>query len=113
MNMNEPEIIYETFLLLRKDMDIFLNKFFVKGVENSNFFPDEIYHSTSILVIKIAVNNEVNIPINNVVANPLIGPVPKIKRTRAVTPVVAFASNMDDNALLNPSAIACFCPFSL
>ena len=43
MNMNEPEIIYETFLLLRKDMDRFLNKFFVKGVENSNFFPDEIY----------------------------------------------------------------------
>jgi hypothetical protein len=39
MNMNEPEIIYETFLLLRKDMDRFLNKFFVKGVENSNFFP--------------------------------------------------------------------------
>ena len=98
MNMNEPEIIYETFLLLRKDIDRFLNKFFVKGVENSNFFPDEIYHSTSILVIKIAVNNEVNIPINNVVANPLIGPVPNVYRINAVRPVVILASNIDDNA---------------
>ena len=40
MNMNEPEIIYETILLLRKYIERFLNKFFVKGVENSNFFPD-------------------------------------------------------------------------
>ncbi len=111
MKINDADMTYEMFLLLRKDMDRFLNKFFVNGVEKSNFFPDEIYHSTSILVIKIAVNNEVKIPINRVVANPLIGPVPKINKTRAVTPVVAFASKMDDNALLKPSAIACFNPF--
>ena len=94
MKINDPDMTYEMFLLLRKDMDRFLNKFFVNGVEKSNFFPDEIYHSTSILVIKIAVNNEVKIPINRVVANPLIGPVPKINKTRAVTPVAVSYTHL-------------------
>ena len=53
--------------------------------------------------MKIAVNNDVPIPINNVVAKPLIGPVPKINRIKAVKPVVILASKIDDNALLNPS----------
>ena len=44
--------------------------------------------------MKIAVNREVPIPINKVVANPLIGPVPKINKTNAVSPVVILASNI-------------------
>ena len=56
--------------------------------------------------MKIAVNKEVPIPINKVVANPLIGPVPKTKRIKAVKPVVIFASRMEDKALLNPSFTA-------
>ena len=44
--------------------------------------------------MKIAVNNEVAIPISNVVAKPLIGPVPKMYNTSAVNPVVIFASNI-------------------
>ena len=54
--------------------------------------------------------HEVAIPINNVVANPLIGPVPNTKNIKAVRPVVMFASKIDDKALLNPSLIASFCP---
>ena len=53
------------------------------------------------------------IPIRSVVAKPLIGPVPKTNKTKAVTPVVIFASKIDDNALLKPSETACFRPFSL
>ena len=56
------------------------------------------------LVIKIAVNKEVAIPIKRVVAKPLIGPVPKTKSIRAVRPVVIFASRIDERALLKPSA---------
>ena len=56
--------------------------------------------------MKIAVNNDVIIPIRRVVANPLIGPVPKTKRINAVRPVVMLASKIDERALLNPSAIA-------
>ena len=63
--------------------------------------------------MKIAVNNEVIIPIKRVVAKPFIGPVPKTNNTSAVTPVVILASKIDDNALLNPSETACFNPFSL
>ena len=46
-------------------------------------------------VIKMAVNKEVAIPINKVVAKPLIGPVPNTKRINAVKPVVIFASKID------------------
>ena len=49
-------------------------------------------------MINIAVNNEVAIPINKVVANPLIGPVPNRKRIKAVKPVVMFASRIDESA---------------
>ena len=44
------------------------------------------------LVIKIAANNEVKIPIISVVANPLIGPDPKVYNTIPVNSVVTFAS---------------------
>ena len=60
--------------------------------------------------MKIAVNREVIIPISKVVANPFIGPVPKTKSTKAVTPVVIFASKIDESALLKPSDTACFKP---
>ena len=63
------------------------------------------------LVMNIAENREVAIPISNVVAKPLIGPVPKIKSIIAVKPVVMLASNIEDNALLKPSAIDFFRPF--
>ena len=56
--------------------------------------------------MKIAVKSEVTIPIKSVVANPLIGPEPKMKRIIAVRPVVMLASRIEDNALLNPSATA-------
>ena len=59
-------------------------------VLKDTFLPFSPLESTSSLVIKIAVNNEVAIPINNVVANPLIGPVPKINSMNGVNPVVIF-----------------------
>ena len=64
-------------------------------------------------MIKIAVNNEVIIPIRRVVAKPLIGPVPNTNKTKAVTPVVMLASKIEERALLKPSDTACFKPFSL
>ena len=60
--------------------------------------------------MKIAVKRDVAIPINRVVANPLIGPEPKINRMRAVNPVVMLASRMDDKALLKPSLTDCLSP---
>ena len=53
-----------------------------------------------ILAIKIEVNKDVTIPINNVVAKPLIGPEPKINNTAPVKIWVTFASVMDDIAPL-------------
>ena len=85
----------------------------MSDVEKSNFPPLFTYQSISNLVINIAVNNDVTIPINKVVANPLIGPVPNTNKIKAVKPVVMFASKIDDNALLNPSLIASFCPLPL
>jgi len=47
---------------------MFLNKFLVIGVVNSNVLPGLLtYQSTNNLVINIAVNKEVTIPINKVV----------------------------------------------
>ena len=63
--------------------------------------------------MKIAVNNEVPIPIRSVVAKPLIGPVPKINKISAVKPVVIFASNIEERALLKPSEIDLRIPFPL
>ena len=42
----------------------------------------------------MAVNREVKIPIDKVIANPLIGPVPKVNNTREAISVVTFASVM-------------------
>ena len=58
--------------------------------------------------MNIAVNNDVAIPINNVVAKPLIGPVPNTNNIRPVRPVVMFASKIEDSALLKPSLIESF-----
>ena len=99
----EPEIRYVIFVFLRKLTEIFLNNPFVKRVEKSKLPPLFIFHSIRILVIKMAVNKDVKIPINKVVANPFIGPVPKENKINAVKPVVIFASNMEDKALLKPS----------
>ena len=63
-------------------------------------------------MINIAVNSDVAIPISKVVAKPLIGPVPNIYNTSAVKPVVILASKIEERALLKPSLIDCFKPFS-
>ena len=44
----------------------------------------------------------------NVVAKPLIGPVPNTNKIKAVKPVVMFASKIEDNALEKPSFIDSF-----
>ena len=75
-------------------------------VENSNFPPRLRCQSINNLEMKIAVNKEVKIPIKRVVANPLIGPDPNKYNINAVSPVVILASNIEDNALLNPSLTA-------
>ena len=51
----------------------------------------------------IAVNIEVKIPIDNVTANPFIGPVPMAYKINAAIRVVTFASKIVINALENPS----------
>ena len=96
-------MIYATLRFFKNSILMFLNKFFVIPVENSNFPPRLAYQSINNLVMKIAVNKEVAIPINKVVAKPLIGPVPKMNKINAVKPVVTLASKIDDKALLNPS----------
>jgi len=53
-------------------------------VQNANVLPALTSLSIKIRAIKIDVNNDVAIPINNVVANPLIGPEPKANK---ITPV--------------------------
>ena len=63
--------------------------------------------------MNIAVNKEVAIPINRVVAKPLIGPEPNTNNIKAVSPVVMLASKIEDRALLKPSLTACFWPFPL
>ena len=47
----------------------------------------------------IAVNIEVAIPSESVIANPLIGPVPNPNNSTAAMRVVMFASAMVENAL--------------
>ena len=58
----------------------------------------------------MAVTNEVAIPIIKVVANPLIGPEPKIYKIIPVKKVVIFASIIAESAplKLKPSLIASF-----
>ena len=100
-------------LFCRNFIEIFWNKDLVGGVENEIFLPFSLLISTNNRVIKIAVNKEVAIPIKRVVAKPLIGPVPKIKRINAVRPVVIFASKIEDKALLKPSDTDFFNPLPL
>ena len=94
-------------------IDKFLNKFLVSEEEKNNSLFNEICLSTNILVIKIAVNKDVIIPISKVVANPFIGPVPKVYNISAVSPVVMFASKIDDNAFEKPSLTDSFRPLPL
>ena len=54
----------------------------------------------------IAVNIEVTIPMERVIAKPLTGPVPMIYRIKAAIKVVTFASKIVINALEKPSLIA-------
>ena len=67
----------------------FLKNPLVIAVVKSNLPPRLIYLSTNNLVMKIAVNNDVKIPMNNVVANPLIGPVPNTNKMTAKVTTVA------------------------
>ena len=90
-----------------------VSKFFVNLVETLILFFLEILFSINNLVTKIAVNNDVAIPIKSVVANPLIGPVPKINKIIAVKPVVIFASKIEERALLNPSSTDFLSPLPL
>ena len=66
------------FLFTKKSNFKFLNKPLVIGVEKFSLEPRFVSQLINSLEIKIAVNNEVIIPISNVVANHLIGPVPKV-----------------------------------
>ena len=63
-------------------------------------------HSKINRVIKMAAKREVIIPIIKVVANPKIGPLPKMYKINPVKKVVMFESRIEDIAFLNPSAIA-------
>ena len=90
---------------------MFWNKPLVADVANETSFPFTERESIKSRVMKIAVKREVAIPINKVVANPLIGPVPNTNKIKAVRPVVMFASKIEDNALSKPSATAFNCPF--
>ena len=76
--ISTPEIKYVSFLLLKKSIFKFLNKPLVNGVEKLSLDPLFTSQLISSLEIKIAVNNEVIIPIKRVVAKPLIGPVPNV-----------------------------------
>ena len=96
--IKNPDIIYVIFLFTRKSNFRFLNSPFVSGVEKLNLDPLFVSQLINNLEIKIAVNKDVIIPISNVVAKPLIGPVPKVYKINAVNPVVILASRIDDNA---------------
>ena len=60
----------------------------------------------------IAVNIEVTIPIDRVIAKPFTGPVPIIYKISAVINVVTFASKMVTKALEKPSLMADWGSFS-
>ncbi|MCY1370605.1 hypothetical protein D9M69_577050 [compost metagenome] len=55
---------------------------------------------------KMAQKSEVPIPTSNVVAKPLIRPVPKMKRITPVMTEVSCESMIDGMAFLNPRAMA-------
>ena len=58
-----------------------------------------VTYAKIVLVMKIAVNILARMPQKSVTANPLIGPVPNWKSTRAAIMVVTFASIIVVNAL--------------
>ena len=62
-------------------------------------FPFLSRASTTIRVRNTAVMKEATRPIISVVANPLMGPVPTIKRIAAVMMVVILESKIAENAL--------------
>jgi hypothetical protein len=61
---------------------------------------------TIALVHIMAVNIEVTIPIERVIAKPLTGPVPMMYKISAAINVVTFASKIVMKALEKPSLIA-------
>ena len=79
------------------------------------FLPLSVAPSINKRVINTAVNNEVRIPMINVNAKPLIGPVPKTYKITPVNKLVIFASIIADKAplILNPYSTDCFKPFFL
>ena len=105
--MMAPEMMYAILRLRKNSMLMFWNQPLEILVLNVKSFPLVVAPSINNLVMKIAVNNEVAIPIIKVNANPLIGPVPNTNKIIAVKPVVMLASKIDDNALeiLLPSQI--------
>ena len=113
VNSKTADITYAILRFLKKLIFTFLKRPLVIAVEKSNLPPLFTYQSINNLVIKIAVNNDVTIPIIKVVAKPLIGPVPKTNNINAVKPVVMLASKIEDNALANPSFTDSFCDFPL
>ena len=74
-------------------------------VLNVRFFPFDVVPSINSLVIKIAVNKDVPIPIIKVSANPLMGPVPNTYSIIPVNKLVILASMIADSAplILKPS----------
>ncbi len=77
-------------------MLVFWNKPSVRLVANFNTLPLFNWYSKINLVIKIAVNKDVKIPITKVFANPSTGPVPKNHSTKPVNKVVMFASIIEE-----------------
>ena len=80
--MKIKEKTYAIFLLFKKEISVFLNKFFVNVFEKNIFFLLINLDSKTSLVINIAQNKEVKIPIIKVVAKPLIGPFQNKKELR-------------------------------
>ena len=107
--------MYANFRFRKNSIFKFWNHPFEIEVLNVNFEPLEIAPSIRRRVINTAVNKEVPIPIINVNAKPLIGPVPKTYKIIPVNKVVMFASIIADKAPFteNPSSTDCFKPFFL
>ena len=82
-----------------------MKKFLENPVVKVNLFPLNTDQSNNIRVMKIEVNNEVAIPINKVVANPWIGPVPKINNTAPVNTCVTLASTIERMAPFQPNEV--------
>ena len=82
-----------------------VNQFLVILVENCKLLPLAISASIKKRAIKIEVNNEVKIPINNVMAKPLIIPSPKIYKIVPVKMCVTLASIIERIAPFHPKAV--------